>query len=56
MKMENDIIIIDEHIEIHPGAREGTYAVVRDGAVYGTYNDLDAARELAWELTSNPTC
>jgi hypothetical protein len=47
--MENDIIVISEHIEIHPGAHGG-YAVVRDGAVYGTYPTAQVARTLAEAL------
>lgn len=48
--MEDDIICISEHVEIHPGARGG-YSVVRDGAVYGTYDSLDYARAVAEQLS-----
>ena len=47
--MESDIIIVSDHIEIHPTG-QGRFAVVRDGAVYGGYDDLKQAREVAEEL------
>ncbi len=50
--MENDIIVISDHVEIHLGANGTGFAVVRDGSVYGTYDDLDYAREVADELAA----
>ncbi len=50
--MENDIIIVTDHIEIHPGSRGG-FAVVRDGSVYGTYQSLEQAQELADDLADD---
>jgi len=47
--MEDDIIIVSDEVEIHPG-RHGGYSVVRDGSVYGTYATLRDARALAKEL------
>ena len=49
--MENEIVIISDHVEIHPAGKG--YSVVRDGAVYGTYSDLPAARMLAEELAED---
>jgi hypothetical protein len=43
-----DIIVVSDHVEIHPAA--GGHAVVRDGAVHGTYESLDYAREVAQEI------
>jgi hypothetical protein len=49
--METDIIIVTDHIEIHPGASSG-FSVVRDGSVYGTYSSLDDARQIADDLAA----
>ena len=46
--METDIIIVSDHIEIHPSGDR--YSVVRDGSVYTTCDSIDDARELADEL------
>ena len=35
--MEKDIVVVTDHIEIHPPVDGGKYTVVRDGAVYGVY-------------------
>lgn len=48
IEMESEIIMISDAIEIHPSGND--WSVVRNGAVYGTYPDLDQARELAEEL------
>lgn len=47
---ESDIIIVSDHVEIHPGRSEGDWLVVRDGAVYGGPYGLEFARGLADEL------
>jgi hypothetical protein len=47
--VEDDIIIVSDEVEIHPGARGG-YSVVRRGSVYGTYASLTEARAVAKSL------
>lgn len=47
--MENDIITITDHIEIHPNA--GNYSVVRSGLVHSAHTKLSDARRAAKELT-----
>jgi hypothetical protein len=47
--MENDIIIVSEEIEIHPG-ENADFSVVRNGAVYGTYPTLRQAESVAQTL------
>jgi len=54
--MESDIIVVSDHIEIHPTRSGGKWAVVRDGSVYGTYPDLQQAKELAEDLATKLTC
>ena len=51
--MENEIIVVSDHIEIHPTENGGHYAVVRDGSVYGIYVDLEFAQDMANELAEN---
>jgi len=50
MAEKDDIIVISDHIEIHPTGLKPWHAVVRDGQVYGTYEDLQLARSVAEEL------
>lgn len=50
--MENDIIIVTDHIEIHPGAGPD-WAVVRDGSTYGTYETIEIARGVAGGLAED---
>ncbi|MFZ1008710.1 MAG: hypothetical protein WAN65_17850 [Candidatus Sulfotelmatobacter sp.] len=46
MKNENEIIFVSTEIEIHPGEGDD-WAVVRNGAVYGTYPSIRQAAEIA---------
>lgn len=50
--MENDIICVTEHIEIHPMDNSDWYAVVRDGSVVSRHQTLKDARDRADELAT----